>query len=102
VDVLKIDKTFVDKIGLATGGRDDSALARAILGLGGALNMHVVAEGIETEAQWTRLVELGCELGQGYYFARPLPPDQIAQPSHDALADRRAVAPLGASEPSSG
>jgi diguanylate cyclase (GGDEF)-like protein/PAS domain S-box-containing protein len=77
VDLLKIDKTFVDKIGVAGEGRDDSALARAVLGLGGALNMRVVAEGIETEAQWTRLVELGCELGQGYYFARPLPPEQI-------------------------
>jgi EAL domain-containing protein (putative c-di-GMP-specific phosphodiesterase class I) len=81
VDVLKIDKTFVDKLGIGVQGRDDSALARAILGLGGALNMNVVAEGIETEAQWSRLLELGCALGQGYYFARPLPPEQIRQPT---------------------
>jgi EAL domain-containing protein (putative c-di-GMP-specific phosphodiesterase class I) len=91
VDVLKIDKTFVDKLGIGGQGRDDSALARAILGLGGALNMHVVAEGIETEAQWSRLVELGCALGQGYFFARPLPPEQISQPSSSAQLSRAAT-----------
>ncbi len=69
VNLLKIDKSFVDKVGLLSG---ESPLAGAILGLGGALGMRVVAEGIETKAQWTRLRELGCELGQGYHFARPL------------------------------
>ncbi len=69
VNLLKIDKSFVDKVGLAT---NESPLAGAILGLGGALGMRVVAEGIETMAQWTRLRELGCELGQGFHFARPL------------------------------
>jgi EAL domain-containing protein (putative c-di-GMP-specific phosphodiesterase class I) len=56
---------------------DESPLARAILGLGGALGMRVVAEGIETEAQWTRLRELGCELGQGFYLATPVPADGV-------------------------
>jgi EAL domain-containing protein (putative c-di-GMP-specific phosphodiesterase class I) len=53
--------------------------------------MHVVAEGIETEAQWSRLVELGCALGQGYFFARPLPPEQISQPSSSAQLSRAAT-----------
>jgi diguanylate cyclase (GGDEF)-like protein/PAS domain S-box-containing protein len=74
VDLLKIDKSFVDKVGLE---HDESPLARAILGLGGALGMRVVAEGIETEAQWTRLRELGCELGQGFYLATPVPADGV-------------------------
>ena len=74
VDVLKIDKSFVDRVGI----EGESPLARAILGLGGALGMHVVAEGIETAAQWGRLRELGCEQGQGYFLARPMPPDAVA------------------------
>jgi len=74
VDLLKIDKRFVDNVGLE---HQESPLARAILGLGGVLGMRVVAEGIETEAQWTRLRELGCELGQGFYLARPSSPDAI-------------------------
>ncbi|AHG89648.1 diguanylate cyclase [Gemmatirosa kalamazoonensis] len=74
VDLLKIDKRFVDRVGRE---HDESPLARAILGLGAALGMRVVAEGIETEAQWTRLRELGCELGQGYYLARPAGLDDV-------------------------
>lgn len=70
VDLLKIDRAFIESIGR---GRTESPLARAIVGLGRELGMEVVAEGIETESQWTRLRELGCELGQGYYVARPAP-----------------------------
>jgi len=76
VNLLKIDKAFVDRVG-AVG--NESPLARAILGLGGALGMRVVAEGIETAAQWQRLRELGCELGQGYYIAKPLPADDAVR-----------------------
>jgi EAL domain-containing protein (putative c-di-GMP-specific phosphodiesterase class I) len=76
VDLLKIDRSFVDKIGL---GDTESPLARAILGLGRELGMRVVAEGIETEAQWTRLRELGCEFGQGFYLARPKPASELGR-----------------------
>jgi len=72
VDVLKIDRSFVDRLGTENGG--SSPLARAILGLGEALGIGVVAEGIETELQLSRLRELGCEFGQGYLLARPEPP----------------------------
>jgi diguanylate cyclase (GGDEF)-like protein len=65
VDILKIAREFVD---------DDSAewaFPAAIIALGRTLNLRIVAEGIEEEWQLERLRSLGCELGQGYYFARP-------------------------------
>jgi diguanylate cyclase (GGDEF)-like protein len=74
VDILKIDKTFVDGIG-ERGSRP--VLARAILQLGRALDLAVVAEGIERDEQVTVLRRLGCARGQGYLFARPLPPEDL-------------------------
>jgi diguanylate cyclase (GGDEF)-like protein/PAS domain S-box-containing protein len=79
VDMLKIDRSFVQRVGEAS---TESPLARAILGLGKALGMQVVAEGIETEAQWARLEELGCELGQGYLIAKPLPVAELSGAGH--------------------
>jgi diguanylate cyclase (GGDEF)-like protein len=78
VDLIKIDKSFIDRIG-SRGGERESPLARAILGLGQALGTRVVAEGIETEDQWIRLRELGCELGQGYFLSRPMPHEDLAR-----------------------
>jgi diguanylate cyclase len=69
IDVLKIDKLFVD--GIARGA-DSSALVRAIIELGRTLALQTVSEGVEDRDQVTRLQELGCDLGQGYFFARPL------------------------------
>ncbi len=69
VDILKIDKAFVDVI---DKGGEGPVLASAIVALGETLRMMTVAEGIETEAQRDLLLSLGCELGQGYLFARPL------------------------------
>ncbi|HZF68749.1 MAG TPA: EAL domain-containing protein [Gemmatirosa sp.] len=74
VDVLKIDKSFVD--GVARGGHD-AALARTIVALGEMLALRTVAEGIEHEAQRAQLAALGCALGQGYLFARPLPAAEL-------------------------
>jgi diguanylate cyclase len=74
VDVVKIDKSFIDGI---TGGPEESALARAIISLGQTLKLHTVAEGVEHPAQFDELRELGCPLGQGYHFARPLSADAI-------------------------
>jgi len=71
VDVLKIDKRFID--GVARGGVD-AALARTILALGESLSLRCVAEGIETEEQHRHLVEMGCAFGQGYLFSRPVRP----------------------------
>ncbi|MBL0938595.1 MAG: EAL domain-containing protein [Gemmatimonadaceae bacterium] len=69
IDILKIDKAFVDVI---DKGGEGPVLAQAIVALGETLRMNTVAEGIETEAQRGQLLELGCELGQGYLFAPPL------------------------------
>ena len=69
IDILKIDKAFVDVV---DQGGDGPVLARAIVALGETLRMNTVAEGIETEAQRGHLLDLGCELGQGYLFSRPI------------------------------
>jgi diguanylate cyclase (GGDEF)-like protein/PAS domain S-box-containing protein len=69
IDSLKIPKPFVD--GLLQGS-DDSALARTIIDLSARLRLPAVAEGIEQRDQWTELHRLGCQLGQGFYFSRPL------------------------------
>ncbi len=58
---------------------DDEAIVRAVIGIGQALGLQLVAEGIETIVQVARLQELGCTLGQGYYFAPPGPPAAIEQ-----------------------
>src|ERR687891_67689 len=69
VDMLKIAKTFVDQLG---NGQPRSPLVEAVIGLGEALGLRTVAEGIETAEQLHRLRGLRCEQGQGFLFARPL------------------------------
>ncbi|MFT7608797.1 MAG: diguanylate cyclase (GGDEF)-like protein/PAS domain S-box-containing protein [Candidatus Aldehydirespiratoraceae bacterium] len=71
VDALKIDRTFVTDLGHNT---EDVAFVRSIISLADALDLDVVAEGVETEVQATILLELGCHRAQGYLFARPGPP----------------------------
>lgn len=71
VDVLKIDGTFVG--GLGTSSRD-TAVVEAMLVLGQRLGVTVMAEGIETEDQLRRLLDLGCTVGQGYLFAKAVTP----------------------------
>jgi diguanylate cyclase (GGDEF)-like protein len=69
VDILKIDQAFVAAI---TSSLTDSSLARAIVSLAHTLNLEAVAEGVENETQVDALSRLGCQLAQGFYFARPL------------------------------
>ncbi len=82
VDILKVDKSFVD--GVSEGG-EASALTAAVIELAGILNLKPVAEGIERADQLQRLLELHCELGQGFYFAKPLDHDALQQ----LLGERR-------------
>ncbi len=70
VDCLKIDRSFVDAIG--SYGKGD-VIANAIVGMGRKLGLDIVAEGIETEHQARHLWNEGCNLAQGYFFARPKP-----------------------------
>ena len=69
VDVLKIDKAFVD------GLPDDSSMVQAIIQMARSLNLHLIAEGIETDAQRAWLAEAGVESGQGFLFAPAVPSD---------------------------
>ncbi|MEX0749194.1 MAG: EAL domain-containing protein [Dehalococcoidia bacterium] len=68
-DLLKIDKAFIDDLGTTTERKD---LTRAIIELGKTLDLQLVAEGIESGDQVSRLTSLDCSLGQGFYFAEPL------------------------------
>ncbi|WP_404479896.1 putative bifunctional diguanylate cyclase/phosphodiesterase [Novosphingobium sp. BL-52-GroH] len=75
-DVLKIDRSFT--LGLFEDDGQSEEIIRAIVGLGHGLRKQVVAEGVETQAQRVRLAEMGCQLGQGYLFARPAPIEALA------------------------
>ncbi len=74
IDILKVDKSFVDDIG---DSPQDGVLAEAIVQLGHTLHLQTVAEGIEEPQQVAGLRALGCQFGQGFYFAKPLAEEQI-------------------------
>ena len=76
VDMVKIDKSFVDDL---SGGNADSELAGVIVQLGAVLKLDTVAEGVEAGEQVTDLRDLQCHLGQGFYFARPMPAPDVAR-----------------------
>ena len=68
-DALKIDRSFVSSITSESG---NETIVRTILGLARELRMDVIAEGIETEEQARRLADMGCEMGQGFYYSKPV------------------------------
>ncbi len=95
VDILKIAKPFVDD--LAGGAGED--FARAIVSIAEALQLHVIAEGIESASQVTRLLSLGCLAGQGYHLSHPLPAPEVEQLLRGGGIDRtRLAAPPEPSE----
>jgi diguanylate cyclase (GGDEF)-like protein len=71
VDTMKIPKQFIDDV---TGAREHHALARAVIELGSALDLTVIAEGIEHPEQIAALRAFGCDFGQGYYYGLPTDP----------------------------
>lgn len=75
IDILKIDKAFVDAASAGNPGGD--AILRAILDLGAGLNLKTIAEGIEEVSQARYMRDLGCQSAQGYFFARPMPPEEL-------------------------
>jgi EAL domain-containing protein (putative c-di-GMP-specific phosphodiesterase class I) len=77
IDILKIDKAFVD--GLGRWDARSQAIPRAVITLARDLGMTAVAEGVETLEQARELTDLRCGHAQGYYFARPAPPDAVTK-----------------------
>ncbi len=75
IDILKIDRSFVSKI----GEHKQEAIVSAMVAMGKAMGMTVVAEGIETEQQMKYLQSLDCDIAQGYLFSKPLPKDEATQ-----------------------
>ncbi|MGI9146451.1 MAG: putative bifunctional diguanylate cyclase/phosphodiesterase [Chloroflexota bacterium] len=76
VDTLKIDKSFVDGLGVDA---QDTAIVRSVIGLAEALGLSVTGEGVETNLQYEYLRDMGCDRGQGFLFAKPLPADQVTR-----------------------
>ncbi|HEY8059526.1 MAG TPA: EAL domain-containing protein, partial [Acidimicrobiales bacterium] len=85
VDIVKIDRAFVQRLG-RDAHADDRRIAAGIIDLAHDLGLTVVAEGIETESQARMLLDLGCHRGQGFLFAAPLAPDELMA----LIADERA------------
>jgi EAL domain-containing protein (putative c-di-GMP-specific phosphodiesterase class I) len=74
LDIIKVDKSFVDQVTLTSGGE---AMVRAVVELGRALGLQAVAEGIEHRDQAIAIERLGCNLAQGYLFAKPMPASEM-------------------------
>lgn len=74
VDVVKIDRSFIDRV---DSDPEVCAIVRAVIELAKSLNLEVVAEGVETARQLERLAELGCRMGQGFYFGRAIEAQEV-------------------------
>jgi diguanylate cyclase (GGDEF)-like protein/PAS domain S-box-containing protein len=86
VDAIKIDQGFVADI---AEDEDDAALVQAIVAMAATLRKHVVAEGVETQAQRLLLLSFGCQEAQGFLFSRPLDPARFAELMAAQLAATR-------------
>ncbi len=86
IDLLKMAKPFVDNV---DNGEQGAALARTIIDLGSSLGLQIVAEGIELGSQLAPLRRMGCQLGQGYLFARPLTTRQVEAMLAETAGDAR-------------
>lgn len=94
-DIIKIDKAFVSNINTK---RESVAIVRAVTTLASALSVPVCIEGIENEAAYDAVIRLGCQIGQGWYFGKPMPAEQ----ARDLLARREEPKPASAEEQPSG
>jgi diguanylate cyclase (GGDEF)-like protein len=89
VDAIKIDKSFVG--GIESSARS-GAIVEALIGVASRLGLRIVAEGIENEGQARRLATMGCRLGQGYHYSRPMPAEAV--PAFVSSFSRAAAASL--------
>ena len=74
IDALKMDKAFIRNI---KPGNKDMKLVELVLEIAKSLEVPVVAEGVETEEEYKMLKEAGCDIIQGYYFSKPIPPEEF-------------------------
>jgi EAL domain-containing protein (putative c-di-GMP-specific phosphodiesterase class I) len=83
VDILKIDRSFVERLSHSS---DNAELARTVVRLGQSLQLQTVAEGVEDSTQFLTLRRMGCDVGQGYYFGRPMEVADIERLLSDELS----------------
>jgi diguanylate cyclase (GGDEF)-like protein/PAS domain S-box-containing protein len=88
VDVLKIDRSFVSGVDVDP---QNQSIVSAFIELARGLGMTTLAEGIETEGELAFVLERGCVMGQGFYFSKPVPPEQIIALAYGGLPVARAV-----------
>jgi diguanylate cyclase (GGDEF)-like protein len=89
-DELKLDRSFV--LGMVDDAHD-AAIVGSVVGLGRALGLRVVAEGVETPQIWQRLAELGCDVAQGFGLARPMPAEQFERWAREPSDRARLLVP---------
>ncbi|WP_409252926.1 EAL domain-containing protein [Bacillus sp. SCS-153A] len=77
IDHIKIDKSFVDDIIDHSEHSKNGSIVKTIIDLGHNMNFSIIAEGVEEKEQVNFLVKNSCSIGQGYYYSRPLPPEQL-------------------------
>ncbi len=101
-DVLKVDKSFVDRLGTS----DDTGLVQTVVDIARRMGAVTVAEGIESAQQATELRNLNCDLGQGYYYARPMSAEKTDAalaseplPLRDPFEDETLIRPAVAEQP---
>jgi diguanylate cyclase (GGDEF)-like protein len=88
VDTLKIDQSFIRQI--STDG-DDTTIVKAVIGMARDLKLRVIAEGVETPEQAVFLRACRCQEAQGYYFGRPVPPQQFAMLLRNGIPESSVV-----------
>jgi diguanylate cyclase (GGDEF)-like protein len=89
-DELKLDRSFV--LGMVDDPQD-AAIVGSVVGLGRALGLRVVAEGVETPQVWQRLSQLGCDVAQGFGLARPMPAEQFERWAREPSDRARLLVP---------
>jgi EAL domain-containing protein (putative c-di-GMP-specific phosphodiesterase class I) len=89
VDELKVDRSFVSNM---LDNDNDAVLVRSAIDLGHNLGLTVVAEGVEKAEHVDALRDFGCDVAQGYHYARPMPPDEVASWLRDSGIDAMAAA----------
>jgi diguanylate cyclase (GGDEF)-like protein len=88
LDELKIDRSFVMNM---LENEDDAVIVRSTIDLGRNLGLEVVAEGVETRETWGQLRRLGCDVAQGYYLTRPVPPEELERWLRDREPEQSAA-----------